>query len=75
MDILEEFCWMASSEVDEKMQTMEASMSMSTIIHTTLSPSRLSTKFQNLCPFFFSIFSLGFYRALTASLNFSPLSS
>ena len=58
MAILDVFCDMANCEVEEKMATMEISISKSTIIHTTLSPSRLSKKFQKVVFFFSSAISL-----------------
>ena len=51
--ILEVFWDMANWEVEEKMATMEISININAIIHTTLSPSRLSKKFQKVV-FFFS---------------------
>ena len=59
-------------EVEEKMQTADIIISISTIIHTTLSPFRPSKKFHILL--FFAIVSV-LYRFLTAFLNCSPLSS
>ena len=60
-------------EVEEKMQTAEHMISVSTIIQTTLSPLRPSKKFHILL--FCAILRLTVYRFLTAALNCSPRSS
>ena len=54
-------------EDDENMQTIEKSTRRSTMIHTTLSPSKWSANVQKLVFFFFA--SAISYRCRTASLN------
>ncbi len=53
------------------MATMENRMSRMTIIHTTLSPSRESTKFQRV--FFFFVSSAIFIEPLESSYGFLEL--
>ena len=68
MAILEVFWEMASWDVEEKMATMEISISNNAIIHTTLSPSRLSKKFQNVLFFFSPAISLNIPKASSLPL-------